>query len=735
MMRQYLQAHRGWHIKYKQESAEKEFCDCSNGQCHPIELRLQPDGSFAPSAQPTEYRSIFLGASTRTAMACTMCPNVDRPHLAVPAFHPITQQPTGDVHSFCLPPRACHELTCGECGTRRTMEAAGMPNIRMACGSPAIDIDVFACKVEASDRPFTWNRWEKVSRVSEEDEDPTFKGPRNSSMQWEYVPYLGTRAEFMQELLSKVDTAKAHVYRLCVLGQWRRSLSAEFLQKVALGQGEPWATDTAIASTDYAARTSHPRPAEQTCARPGGSHLGVHVIRTNPRLVRAADLPSDAAQRVPNMRALQSGLTTAKKRVVTTRTDLETAQREHKLWTETGADALSTRVRNEFSLPSDHDERAELDAMIVTQSREHQLRVETATTKLTAATLAVSTTEDLIAKCAVVTTDNVTFFACSAEKGSAAGHHQALRDWWYIINHGEAPPNTPHEFFYNKQRLKGSCQKNPLPDGVTDATGPIDFGASVKRIVLFHDGCAAQYEGLKAYLGVQSLPDEMKRRYNMEVDLLDVKEVAHHGKGPHDPIGAEPGHGVSKACRRFEEDGGALAYPADSRGFLLAAVQAVAEPAHSRDFADLTSFNTQPNNQNKYIYGFYSSFDTAAVNAVEGYAGSSDHHFRRPHLQDHDGGEATRQLLVRQLPCWCAPCREANVGARKLTDFRKCLALDDFPQPRLVRLEKKSLDVSMEEIRQQQLQNHCADYCRGKNKVVVVRPAEKSDAEPYVLPS
>lgn len=216
----------------------------------------------------------------------------------------------------------------------------------------------------------------------------------------------------------------------------------------------------------------------------------------------------------------------------------------------------------------------------------------------------------------------------------------------------------------------------------------------------------------------------------MDVDLMDLKEVAHHGKGPHDPIGAEPGHGVAKSFRRLEDEGGVLEYPADSRGFTLAAVQAVARPSHARNFADANSFNAQPHHQNMYIYAVYNEFDTSAVNAKQGYKGSSNDHFRRPLVQNHDGGALSRQLLVRELPCWCAPCRRANVAGTCLADFKQCLARDEFALPRLVRLEKKSPDVQMAEIRHEQLDQHLQEWCTGQGSIVVVRPEEKDVSEP-----
>jgi hypothetical protein len=147
---------------------------------------------------------------------------------------------------------------------------------------------------------------------------------------------------------------------------------------------------------------------------------------------------------------------------------------------------------------------------------EHTAVVESSLARVNAAERAVSEVESLIENCAVISTNNITLFACSAEKGSAAAHHQSLRDLVYIINKGVAPPGTKHELFHDKKRLLGSCTDKPLPDGVTEATGPVDFGAPIKRVELGPDGCAGQYEGLKTYLGVQLFVDDMKNRYVSE---------------------------------------------------------------------------------------------------------------------------------------------------------------------------------------------------------------------------
>eukprot|EP00038_Savillea_parva_P003843 m.130930 g.130930 ORF g.130930 m.130930 type:complete len:411 (+) comp11298_c0_seq1:356-1588(+) len=260
----------------------------------------------------------------------------------------------------------------------------------------------------------------------------------------------------------------------------------------------------------------------------------------------------------------------------------------------------------------------------------------------------------------------------------------------------------------------------------------VDLGKAVTRVCLQHDGCAGQYEGLRGYLGVQQFPDLVRDVGGVAVDLCDVKDVAHHGKGIHDVMGAQPARAVRKWCDELCSDG-VHEYPTGTRGFALAAVRALPQPDHAHRGGSERPFNTASQQQNIFIHIYYppEAVDRAAVNAKEGYTGSSNDHFRRPITASRPDGES--KLLVRQLPCWCPPCLRANAGAQGVQDYRRCMMDDEFAKPRVVHIQKKSLDRTLEAKRQDELRTLCDTFCTTVEEIVLIRNPDVDVSEPYWL--
>jgi hypothetical protein len=748
MLRIYHRSHRAWHAQHRLQG--DGMCDCSNGQCHPVTFN-EDTGNVVTASR---FRNIFMTADARVAMSASMCIPVPREPLSIPEVDVDTKQLTGAKTPFKISPRQCHELTCSDCGMHRTTKKLGLPLVQVD------GVSVHACRVEATSDMVTWNEWVKVPRAqptSEKDGDPEYQA-QNLGMQTEYVPVKKTRVVFMSDLFDLIDASKHHHYKLAILGMYQKSNIVEFQVRPALGVGEDWASGTALVSTDYAAKANHPRPAEATCSHPDGTHIGVYCVRKDPVNVKADDDRCLKPSMLPRMKYLTGRLKRLEEQLVKADVELADAKlglenarveaaasRADDLWT------VLQSLRATMAEESNHDaHRDELATAISAIEESHRWRahststcyldmydrrVKQATSFKTITEEAVHAAEKLVRKdCAVLTSTNITFFACAKEKGSAATHHTSLRDLVFIINRGIAPPNTKAEFFFNKQRLLGSNTDKPLPDGVVDATEPIDFGDPITRLQLIHDGCASQYEGFKAYLGDQRFTDLVRSLYKLDCDLIDIKDVANHGKGVHDVLGAQPGRAVKKWCteRVGDDSAGAHDYPAGTRGFVLAAVQALPSPRGAANPAHL-GFNPHSHDQNAYVYAYYpaGAFDRAVVNAQEGYKGSSGDHFRRP--VGGSGTEFNRKLLVRELPCWCDVCRVANATAESLQAYDGCLMKGEFKMPRVVQLKPKSMSATTIELAQAKLVDHCNEWCSKKDQLVVVRNGDPHNSEPFWL--
>lgn len=759
MIRIYLACHRGWHTMYRAEN-DGHDCDCSDGLCHPAHFNV---GTGRTDAE-TPYRHLLRSADG--LVSGSMCPPVERPSLGMPDYDPITSQPTGTTTPFCIPPRPCFENECTDCGVNRIMHNMGLP----VCGRTDGSICINVCKVDGDDTKFVvWNEFRTVVRTSsstDADDDADYASTTSGGgTTTEFVPRRGTRLEFMSQLYTLANRVKPHRYQLKIIGRAHAFNNVTYVKDVALGKAERWAEHTALMSTDFAAVTSHDRSADSTCATKETHNTAVFVIRKDPRLVAAADVDDKYRHLMPCVKRavmarkeLDARIVKVKDELCALQTELEQLNVTFKAALKSSFDAVavlrlleSGEIMQTLAVDMRDPEIAQaidiLEKVMPPVARPVvraacRLVMRIADVRGVVADLEVESDElkDRASNASGITTSNLCAFVYTKEKGSAAVHNTALRTLVHLLNNHQAPDGFKGEIFVDGERVHGSCTDGPdLPPGLKDSESGIHLGDAVKRVVLSHDGCAAQYEGLRNYLGIQRFPVNTSLM-GCECDLVDIREVSQHGKGPHDGFGSQPANAVRKATMKAQSaaDGaatdGAQSYDTGLQAFVRAAAVHLKAPAVAALAAD-RGFNQDALAMNVYIHIYLppSAVDHASVNAVKGYAGSSADHFRRPLFGDREKNLENTALITRELPCACPCCRKASATASSLHAFSRCAMVSEIGLPRHHELKSKGLDATAAEVATLRLDEFCKDYLTKVNARVLVRSADGNEDEPYYI--
>ena len=117
-------------------------------------------------------------------------------------------------------------------------------------------------------------------------------------------------------------------------------------------------------------------------------------------------------------------------------------------------------------------------------------------------------------------------YCLSKAKASAAYNQTATSCIVSIIKYGKIPDDIHCEAFLERKRIPGGIRTEfpGLPEGLTEWTLLTPIFPEVKRWRRNRDGCAAQYQGKKAFMGWQT----MRARHGL--DFEDRQKIARHRK-------------------------------------------------------------------------------------------------------------------------------------------------------------------------------------------------------------
>ena len=221
-------------------------------------------------------------------------------------------------------------------------------------------------------------------------------------------------------------------------------------------------------------------------------------------------------------------------------------------------------------------------------------------------------------------------FAFSKRKGDCVFDQTAQDDLLHILKTGRVKKGCKAEWFWQGQRLIGSCTIRDLSGCLKEAANAVPLHPELLRLIDKRDRCAGQYQGKNAFYSNQ----EAEARTGVAV--VDLSQTSCHGKCVADAVNNVPtGH-----LRQAAKDGTPVGV--GTRGLVLFLASKMTSPASAKSNRWL-SFD-------HYLVAYYpeDAFKPELYTAKEGYEGSSLDHFYT--------NTGLHRLGVRNLRCICPPC-------------------------------------------------------------------------------